>query len=153
MGTIAVLSVYCPSLSDNKYDAWCDLINCADGVDHILLSWDFSAHSEMRGAFWKNSSRRELSMAVSDRDLVPLKDHEPNFLPSPGKSGLNLDLVFLSAYLAHLAWVEVSRDTYHSNNFLVNGCIDATVMMSSSIFRRFNINIWISFSSAKALRR
>lgn len=48
MGSITALSVYCPPLRDTKYDTQCDLINCVDGVDHILFSGDFNAFNSFQ---------------------------------------------------------------------------------------------------------
>lgn len=117
MGSVSVLLVYCPSVSAIKYEIWCEIINIVDGVDHILISGNFNAHSRMWGSEWEDTSGKELTMAASDRDLVPLNDQEPTFLSLPGQSGLNPDLVFFSASLVHLASAVVSDDTYHSDYF------------------------------------
>lgn len=126
-------------LNDTKYDAWPELINCADEVEHILLCENWNAHSEMLGSKWKDVLGKELSFAVCDRNLALLNNQEPAFLPMPGQTGPNLDLVILSTSLVHLASVEVSDNTYKSDHFLVKGIINATPMMSSSSSRRFRI--------------
>ena len=40
---------------------------------------------------------------VTERDLIPIKDSAPILVPLPGHRGSNLDLIFVSSSLAHLA--------------------------------------------------
>ena len=107
----------------------------------VLLCGDFNALSGLWGSSCTNAAGRLISGLVSDLDLVPLNDSLPTFLAGPGLSRNNLDLIFLSSSLFHLAACRVGDDSFGSDYLPVFCTLDTTLQHVRSGSRRFNIKI------------
>lgn len=108
----AAISAYATPLVSVPYNSWCELLNYSVDCESILYSEDFISNFTMKGVQWGNASGKELSHAVLDRDLIPLTDSTPTFYRLPGRSGANLDLIFMFSSLAHFSSVFVPGDTF-----------------------------------------
>ena len=147
LGSLAVVSVYVPPDSGVDSALWTSLIGCVSDCDVLLLCGDFNAHSPLWGASRSNFQGRELCSAVLDCGLTPLNDSLPTFLPASGRSGGNLDLVFITSSRVGVASVNVTDDTIGSDHFLVLGELGLTPRYARSTSNRFNIkNVdWVRF--------
>ena len=121
----------------------------------VLLCGDFNALSGLWGSSCTNAAGRLISGLVSDLDLVPLNDSLPTFLVGPGLSRNNLDLIFLSSSLFHLAACRVGDDSFGSDHLPVFCTLDTTLQHVRSGSRRFNIkNLdWPGFVPAATILR
>ena len=89
--------MYAPPESGIDAGMWSLLIERSLGCDLLLFCGDFNAHSPLWGARHYNFQGRELCSAVLDHGLTPLNDSVPTFLDASGRSGGNLDLIFLTS--------------------------------------------------------
>ena len=146
-GTLAVICAYMPPSSAADLSTWQPLLARSSSCASVLLCGDFNALSGLWGSFCTNAAGRLISGLVSDLDLVPLNDSLPTFLAGPGLVRNNLDLVFLSSSLFHLAACRVGDDSFGSDHLPVFCSLDTTLQYVRSCGRRFNIkNLdWPSF--------
>ena len=140
LGSLVVAPVYTPPDSGVHSALWTSLISCVSDCDVLLLCGDFNAHRS-------NFQGRELCSAVLDCGLTPLNDSLPTYLSAPGRSGGNLDLVFISSSRVGVASVSVTDDTFGSDHFLVLGKLGLTPRYARSTSNRINTkNVdWVRF--------
>ena len=86
---------------------------------------------------FSNFAGRELGFSISKRDLFCLNDFSLTFLPNLGQAGGNLDLIFLSSSLVHLANSWVCEDTFGFDHFPVFAVLDISLHYTRSTSRRF----------------
>ena len=138
-GTLAVVCAYMPPNSTADLSTWQSLLARTSTCVSVLLCGDFNAHSGLSGSSCVNAAGRLISGLLSDLDLVPLNDSLPTFLAGPGLSRNNLDLVFLSSSLFHLATCRVGDDSFGFDHLPVFYTLDTTLQHVRSGSRRFNI--------------
>ena len=139
--------MYAPPESGNDSSLWPSLIECAWDCDILLFCGDFNAHSLLWGARFSYSQGRELCSAVLDHGLTSLNDSLHTFLAAPGRSGGNLDLVFLSVSRIGADLVCVTDDTLGSDHFLVVGDLGVSPRYARSSSNRLNTKMvdWVRF--------
>ena len=138
MGSISILAEYASPNVQVGSDTWSALIDSAAGGDALLLCGDFNAHSPLWGSRFSNLQGCELCSVILNVGLVSLNDSQPTFLPAPGRSAGNLDLVFFTASRIGTASVSVTGDTYGSDHFLLLGDVDVSPLLARSNSNRLN---------------
>lgn len=136
---IQIVAAYAPPNKKIPPYTWSDLLEGCDGGSPIILMGDFNAHSWSWGSEYCSARGNHLREVTEDFGLIPLNDSLPTFVGGAGRSGSNIDLVFVSSHLGQISDVEVTPDTYSSDHNLVLAALDSTPKFTSSNTSRLNL--------------